>query len=392
MNIDEFLQYKGVSLENVVQAAKNELELTAGDCLFAGGSLAEGTGNEFSDLDFFLLTDRDDLKFHSMTDIALVVKSCLIDVRVMRFATVNEVTARFRAWKGRQRNPRTAFEFTDDERKFMHRVALGIPVYGGEILCELKKTYDKKSLCRHKFAWARHLSETIRVDIVGFLQNRDYHSAFFSSLELLGLSIDGLLAAQGITNPNPKWRSYYLRCLPDDWRAKFPPKPISDSAMHQYISLHQGTGQVGFAATREHALKISAFSRSAFLLAEVALYGEGIGGQMSKRHDCIVYCPQSKRTDSPFPDLRIDVDVRLGVSGLELFRINHEQIPILLPFRFLELIGLFDGETTIADICIENEQLAEDIHALLRCVREEALDEIDSDKYVDLQEIFSKYI
>lgn len=340
MTLDQFLRLHGLSLDGIAAEAVNHLALVQGECLFVAGSLVEGLGTPTSDLDLFLFTDRDDFAFHSMTDIALVMGGCLIDIRVVKYEVVRQLVGRFRDWRSAPRIPRRSFEFTDDERKLMHRVAVGRALFGTDILGDLKDEFESRDLARHKLDWARHLASTTQVDIAGFLAARDAHSAFFATQDLLGLTVDGLLAGFGSTNPNTKWRARLLAGLDRDWEDWIPGRRTGLSAQDCYLALYSRLTDYELRSVHLNALDVAAFSRAVFPWAEMRLLHRG---------EMVRAPPQSPKfasvPDCALPHLRVDVEMRYVDGGLEVLRLNTPGQVLTFPLAVHRLLACFDGSS-----------------------------------------------
>src|ERR1041384_6530443 len=273
MDLADFLSRSGITREDVIAKVDSAVHLTPGDVLFVSGSLVEGLGNEKSDLDFFLITSRTDIQFTSLHDVIVVVNDCFIDIRVVQHSEVEELLGRFNHWARQPRLARNAFEFTDDDRKFLPRLLIGESFYGASDLKKLKDYLDAKDLARHKLDWARHLAGTIQVDLAGLHSAGDQYSMLFAAQELLGHTMDGLLAGYGYTNPNQKWRVRLLSRLPGDWEQRLPGTISGMSAVEKFMMLHKAPESTSRSAIFEYTLRIAAFSRRVFPWAELKLLG-----------------------------------------------------------------------------------------------------------------------
>jgi hypothetical protein len=340
VNIAGFLSRHGITLEAVVAEAKAAVRLSPGDVLFVSGSLAEGLGNEKSDLDLFLLTPRTDIQFTSLNDVTVVVGPCVVDIRVVQHAAVEELLGHFDRWARQPRMARKAFEFVEDDRRLLHRLKIGQALFGEDDFGRLQSRIDAADLARHKLDWARHLAEAIQVDLAGLLVERDPYTMLFAAQDLLGQTIDGLLAGHGFTNPGQKWRARQLGLLPDTWELDLPGRRSGLSPIDRYLSLHRAPESLTLGTALHHALRIVAFSRRVFPWAEHKLLGP------RERLPPALVAGDPPIPQKALPHLDLDVEVRYRDGGFELRRLNEEGAAFQLSPQSFSLLSLFDGETS----------------------------------------------
>jgi hypothetical protein len=343
MNLAAFLDHHQINLEEVVAQTDAAVHLSRGDILFVSGSLVEGLGNAKSDLDLFLITRRDNIQFTSLNDVTISAGDCLIDMRVLQYSAIEGLLKRFKNWAGRPQPPRSAFEFTDEDRKLLHRVMIGRTLYGEAEFEELKCGLKQKDLARHKLDWASHMAATLQVDLAGLHAEGDRHSMLFVAEDLLGYTMDGLLAAYGNTNPNPKWRVRLLEGLPADWEQKLPGWKTKLSPVERFMSLHRTPRHDSRSAIFNYALRIVAFARCVFPWAELELSGRQMPSPTPRE---TVASPDILDDDEPLPHLDLDVALRYFAGTFVLTRLNARgQTFELSPQAYL-LLCLFDGVTS----------------------------------------------
>lgn len=343
MDLTKFLSHYKISLDEVLTQADAAVHLSRGDVLFISGSLVEGLGNDRSDLDLFLITSRTDIQFTSLNDVTVIVGDCVVDIRVVQRSAIQGLLERFSGWVGRPRQPRAAFEFAEDERKLLHRLLISRPLFGEAELEGLKANLDPRDLARHKLDWARHMAATIQVDLAGLHSDGDCHSMLLAAQELLGYTIDGLLAAYGNTNPTLKWRVRLLEGLPADWERRLPGRPANVSPGERFMSLHRAPQSFSLDAVYDYALQIVAFSRCIFPWAESELLG---GKPLSIPPLNAVALPASPSDGESLPHLGLDVVIRFEEGRFDLSRLNvRGQTFELSPQAYL-LLCLFDGVTS----------------------------------------------
>lgn len=341
MELIDFLNRQGISLEDVVEQVKVSLLLTAGDVLFACGSLVEGLGNEKSDLDLILITRRQDIQYTSLNDVALTVGRCVIDIHVVQRPNLEELLKRFNHWVEQPRQPRLARQFTIDDRNLLHRLRHGRVLFGGEDFGKLRDQLGHADLARHKLDWSCYLARGIQPDLAGFRSAGDHYSMLFAAQELLGHVMDALLVMYQYTNPSWQWRVRLLSNLPVEWESGLPGRPTGLSPRELYLSLHQAPTAHTPTAFLDHALRIVAFSRRLLPSAEYRLLNSFLTmlppAQLSKSEN-----------DGPLPRLDLDVVLRYKQSGFELLRLNGTGQVFTLSAREYCLLCLFDGETSRA--------------------------------------------
>lgn len=343
MRLAEFLECKGLTLDAVVSSAQAQLCLAAGDTLFLCGSIVEGLGNKHSDLDVYLLTSRTDFKYTSLDAVLLAIDTCLIDVRVVPYSNIEALIARFEAWARKPRQPREALCISYDERKLLHRLSTGYVVFGKMCFEQLRQRVDPRILARHKLDWACYYAETLQVDLAGLCSDGDQYTMVYVAQELLAHAADALLAAHLETNPNGKWRIRQLAELPDMTERWLPGRPINQPLREYYANLHRAPDTDCIDDAHQHALRIVAFSRRAFLWAEQRLTSyEG------PLFPVVKDWPVAVGGNKFLPHLDLDVAVR-SYEVIELLRLHGSGDIIVLSANTAFLICLFDGQTTLGE-------------------------------------------
>jgi len=342
MQLTDFLNHHGITLDQIIAQIKTTLNLTPDDSLFVSGSVVEGLGNEKSDLDLFLVTSRQDIPLTSLDAVLLITGRCPVDVRVVQRSEVEQLLNRFNAWAKQARCPRNATGFSPDERKLLHQIRSGQAVCGAEYFRQLQDGIQLTDLVRHRLDCAQYLASTIQVDLAGLRSAGDQHSMLFAAQELLGLTVDALLAAYNHSNPDWKWRVRQLTDLTADWERKLPGRRSGMSARDLYLSLHSAPRRGNPNAILKHALRIAAFSRRVFPWAEYRLLSSNLPPLPSSQGGA----EGGAGTGRTLPNLDLDVTVRYRHEKFEVLRLNGDgQIFCLSPNEY-SLLCLFDGETT----------------------------------------------
>lgn len=339
MHLDEYLVSRSLQLTEVVAAIASSTGLQAVDVLFVAGSLVEGLGNSKSDIDFFLLSDRGDIEFTSLNTVALMVGGCLIDVRVVRYGELSGLLARFKSWSEMPRHPRRAMSFSYDERKMLHRLASGLPLHGAERFAALKAELDVEQFARHKLDLSRFLASTWQIDLAGLRDCVDILSMPFAAQELLGHTVDALLAGHGKLNPNPKWRPRELKGLPLNWTSALPVIPGKASADRLFVELHRAPAGQGLADAVAHASRIVAFSRIVFPSIEYKFLGPA-NVPLPRLPSVSASCGDR------LPCLDLDVQISYQNSRFEIWRLNEQRHIFQITPLAYSLLCLCDGDTS----------------------------------------------
>jgi hypothetical protein len=341
MNIDDFLQFRGVDLPSIIENVKQTVGLAQDDILLAVGSLVEGHGNHKSDLDLLLITSRTDGILAHEKEIPLVTRACLADLQSLRPAGLHELCARFHAWNQEAWDVNHAAKFTLAEHKLLHRLLHGRILSETQLDAALPDLPSRRDLARLKLHVARHMSRTIQVDMVGNRADKDWQTLTFAAQTLLGHAIDALTAGHEITNPTEKWRFRFLDQLPPDWENRLGCRPTGLSARDLYWRLHRAPERPGEKPCLEHAFRISAFARAVFAWAESSLIFEEdrAPAQVDLSHD-----PQGPAELLPYLDL--DVDFLLRGDYVYIAQLNEFHEPLEFPAHALSLFLLCDGVTT----------------------------------------------
>jgi predicted nucleotidyltransferase len=356
MQLSDFLNYHGITLKDVAALAESSLHLTADDTLFVCGSVVEGFGNEKSDLDLLLISARENLPLTSRDATLLMMGRCAIDLRVIRRAAAEELLKRFVDWVDEPRQPRSAMAFTHDERLFLHRLRSGEALAGTEDFRQLQNKVRLTDLSRHRLDCAQYMATRIQVDLAGLRGAGDQYSVLFAAQELLGHTVDALLAGYNYSNPHLKWRVRQLSELRSDWESDLPGRRTGMSARDLYWSLHAAPASASPGAILDHALRIVAFSRRVFPWAESRLLSPTSPTLFSFDRD-------DTGTGQPLPHLDLDVAVRYRDGKFELLRLHGDGVIFTLSPEEYSLSCLFDGETSSNK---ENEELLQEMIALVR--------------------------
>lgn len=345
------LRCKGLDADAVVGKVRASIGLVPGDALVLCGSLAEGLGNRYSDIDLLLLTERTDIAYTSLTDVVLFVNSQIVDVHVVSVAGTKGLIARFADWAAESRPPRAAKAFAPDERKLLHRIKNGVSLYGHPEWDGLQAALDPQALSRQLIDLSSYMAATLQVDMAGFHREGDAVSLHFAGQQLLGHLMDALLAHHGMTNANPKWRARQLACLPADWEDSFYGRKTGMTAHGLYLALSEFSSDEAPQALVGRALRIATLARRVLpMLSGDLSFGSVIPAPPDNDGAGVARLAQ----------LDLDVAVRFRNGHYELYRLNTPSSIFSLSAREYSLVCLFDGITTVGYACRYAESLWEE--------------------------------
>ncbi len=212
MNIAEFLYLRGTKPSSVVAEVAATIGLADDDALLAVGSLVEGLGNSKSDLDLLLITSRCDGVSSVQDSAALIVGGCIADLRIMRTVELEELLNRLDHWSRLPWEVTHAVKFTLEERTLMHRLLHGQVLHKDKRNRVAERTPSLVELARLKLHFARQMSRTIQVDMVGYRETGDYASLVFAAQELLGHAGEPTSLASASSTGNPRQQACLGAC------------------------------------------------------------------------------------------------------------------------------------------------------------------------------------
>ena len=343
--LDECLARYGTDHASLVASVDDVIGLRRGDLVLAVGSGAERLGNSKSDLDLLLVAGDGD-GGRAETERCWAIGHRMVDLRILRSGTVERLTGRLRDWARLPWNLVELAPFDYDERLLLHRLLEGLQVYPTRPHPgEHPSRPRRPDLARLKLQVARHLARTIQVDMVGYRDERDYATLGYAAQDLLGQSVDGLLAGHHLTNPNPKWRSRLLERLPADWDRPLRMRPTGLRPDRLLWDLHRAPVEPRRELAVSHALRCVTFARVVFAWAE-----RRIVGRAALDNGSYAWAPEEGRTQGQhLPGLEFDVDFFFSDAGIAVARLNEFGASLPLSEREFALLQLFDGQTSVVE-------------------------------------------
>ncbi|MEJ1962183.1 MAG: hypothetical protein WDO56_11825 [Gammaproteobacteria bacterium] len=366
--LERYLQQRGLTRQSLTVQIATVAGLLPEDMLFACGSVVEGLGNEHSDLDLFLITACQDVPCTSPGAVTLRVGKSLIDIRVVVPDECEALLRRFEKWAREAHHPRSALQFDEDERKFLHRLKTGVALWGAGPLQTLQDRIGPRDLARHKLERARYLTNTIQIDLAGLRDARDWVSMPFAAQTLLDHAADALLAAHGRASPNAKWRVRMLGQLPLDWEMVWPAPRTGMSAADLYCLLHRAPPGAEPQDILDHTQRTLAFARRVLPWSEWRLSGHEpeVPGPLPMQGS--VRTPQQ-----PLPPLDLDVCLQFRDGCFQLNRLQPGSPVLRLTPAFHMRLAQQAG-VTLNGGATEGPNMDEDVEELRSFIRAHALE------------------
>jgi hypothetical protein len=190
----------------------------ASDIAYLSGSLVEGLGNPWSDLDVYVVTDRP-----PVGPTAFVDCGCMVSIHY-----VGELRVDYEYWPTTQvrdlADRLSAFEpgtgaivnlFSEAEEQFVHRlVRYPLPIAGDP--ASLQAMFSLDTLNAYQIQIAVKRLDSMHEDLCGMIEGRNWDVALFAARELAAGAMDVYLHIRGNTNPSRKWRASLIRRYADD--------------------------------------------------------------------------------------------------------------------------------------------------------------------------------
>ena len=251
MKLDAYLQYAGIDLGDAASAVREALDASADEVIFVAGSVVDELANDGSDLDVYLVSERDLAARRVGPSIPVACGGAYLDVEAWHPAVILDALGAVDRCETADRAesvcipPRTL--------SFLHRLHSGIPLQGGARLDQIRGSSSRGALARTLLRRAQVHIDSYHRDLAGMVAAGQWRTALMFTRELVGATADALLAGLGNTNPSPKWRLELLRAtsqLPGrSWvglleealfdlmvHREYPPTP-SSSLVHDAVRL-----------------------------------------------------------------------------------------------------------------------------------------------------------
>jgi hypothetical protein len=184
---------------------------------YLSGSLVEGFGNSSSDIDLFVISDRQPKGGTVIEKVDHLIAIHFhgrrrVDFEFWTPTHALEIAARLRRMViGR--------EFLADKLDlptecFIHRIRIGIPLTDTTSFEDLRAQFDFKLFSAYQTQQAIHRIDGAHDDVVGMLDDKDWSVLIPRAIDLVSLAVDAYCFSKGATNPLSKWRAKKLAALP----------------------------------------------------------------------------------------------------------------------------------------------------------------------------------
>ncbi|WP_191559508.1 nucleotidyltransferase domain-containing protein [Metabacillus idriensis] len=223
--VDHLLSEFDLTKDEVLKIVKTNKK----DIVYISGSIVEGYSNQGSDLDVYVIASEP----YELIDKSIPCKklsygkeytflghqiliSALVIEREEFDRLINHVEEKIIS--------NQLIELNNKIVEFYHRVSKGIPLKNDSCFYEIKDRLITESFSKGLSLQRLVYSENRHDDAAGALKSGDEYTAYLSAKISLEKSIDGLLCAEGETNPSDKWlfrRLFSKYELEEDWVTEF---------------------------------------------------------------------------------------------------------------------------------------------------------------------------
>jgi len=188
-------------------------------CVFLAGSLMEGMGNRFSDIDVFVVGSSEPTGPHAQRLGDQLYSAHAIGERRLDYAfwtddAMRAVAAKVDALSLANAGERGAVMFRyrvdDPELLLIHRVRAGVPILHADRFERLRAAFDFGKVARYLAEASMHEIDAGLEDLYAMLEVHDADFAIPCARELLNTACDAYLHHLGNTNIRRKWRSRIL--------------------------------------------------------------------------------------------------------------------------------------------------------------------------------------
>lgn len=337
MKFDEYLRSRELTETEIIGLLQAHIQLLPGEMVFASGSVVEGIGNIYSDLDLFVVTDRDLSSLRTGLPTVILCRETPIDIEVWSPEDIRRTVQRICSVCDKlDDDSRYALGPTLKELDLLHRFSIGRPLVHAEVFHEYRELAATASLSRILFARAQSVINILQQDVAGHLWEGDGESARLIAQRLAGAAFDCVLAAFGNTNPSEKWRLGKLTMLPagevESLLDRTPFRSLREAAL--FFLTFVGSGDCF-----EYCFEVVRLANALLPWCQYRLRGHALDSRIPISRER----PASASRSLP----RLDLLTQIRLEG-EALCVSHIRKPTNLLFNSLahNLLLSFDGETT----------------------------------------------
>lgn len=202
------LTLNAFSDESLLKSLNDAVGLGLGDVVYLGGSHALGLATQASDIDLFLIGDRDLSSLSAFSNVIISrLEGRVVDTEWYQPATVeNAINNVELIARSLIVDRRKSLQASERELEFILRLLNGIPFRNHDRFAALQSRAaearpDLVLFCRFSMIVANE-----HEDMTGFLSSGQYEAALFSLQRMVGAAVDAVLAALGAGTLKAKWR------------------------------------------------------------------------------------------------------------------------------------------------------------------------------------------
>ncbi|WP_113703345.1 PqqD family protein [Nonomuraea lactucae] len=352
----------------VKSVLRTRFALDDDDVAYVGGSVADGIATPWSDVDVFLIRHGAEAADDGMRLVPMPHDDIPMDLEVWSRGEVEDLLGKLRALRSDSRSDHRAFmRLSDDERDFLHSLAIAIPVHNEDRLRDLQADVDRDLLAKLSLARALVGITNSQTDLLGWLSSGDWQSVGVACQRLLDFSASALLAAIGCTHPGGKWLTALLR-------SEFRDRPVPPRLLAGAKSLTDRF--YALQARPAHAGAVDGYARACVGFANLAVaYAQTAGVErLDSTVRAVLWSPESPRSPSDgrsCPALSCGAQLRYDSGQWYLLHVGREMYQVNATAAAMVL--LLDGRSTEQDVLdvlrdlssADRDQLARSLHDLL---------------------------
>jgi predicted nucleotidyltransferase len=219
--------------------ALEDLGRRRGGVVYLGGSVVEGHGNPWSDVDVFVVGNLPpvgpDVKPGDVNTVSVhFYKGVRFDFEYWAPERVRDLARRLRSIRLGITRSLTRTTFSYIEECFLHRLRTGRPLRDARGFRKWQSRFNFRKFALYQAQeTVRHVDAMLE-DACGMLEAGHVEAAVFTAREMVGEAVDAYCHFRGETDPVKKWRLVHVARLPADdehqvelretyWQLQFPP-------------------------------------------------------------------------------------------------------------------------------------------------------------------------
>ncbi|MEX3625414.1 nucleotidyltransferase domain-containing protein [Viridibacillus arvi] len=204
----------------------NLLNLKGNELVFLSGSLIQGIGNRFSDIDIFVVVEdfeelkKDETIVYNHDDIKTTFSSILgigCDIEYWPLSTVKEIFNQINNLDKSDIDSPTLTQLDikgyslNSLTSFVHRFLVGKPIHNANIYDELKASTNLDKFYQFMTRYYINLVDGFYNDATGNLDKGEYETALYLARDILIKTISAYVFSQNVTLDREKWAYLNLK-------------------------------------------------------------------------------------------------------------------------------------------------------------------------------------